>query len=63
MSGIEEFLEDLAALTAKHGILIEGCGCCGSPFLERSGADQKNLPIRFGLTYVPQTGQYAVDAE
>lgn len=27
------FLADLSALTKKHGIVIGGCGCCGSPYL------------------------------
>lgn len=27
----EEFLEDLRLLTEKHGLVITGCGCCGSP--------------------------------
>ena len=30
---IAGFLEELAALTRKHGIKIHGCGCCGSPSL------------------------------
>lgn len=29
------FLRELAALTRKHGLAITGCGCCGSPSLER----------------------------
>ena len=39
------FLLGLRELTRKHGISIDGCGCCGSPYLvddadvsdERSG--------------------------
>lgn len=27
------FLEELTALSRKHGIKISGCGCCGSPSL------------------------------
>lgn len=27
------FLAELTILTRKHGIRIDGCGCCGSPFL------------------------------
>lgn len=31
----EAFVLELRALTLKHGIAIEGCGCCGSPYLTR----------------------------
>ncbi len=31
---VAEFLDELSALTRKHKIVIGGCGCCGSPFLE-----------------------------
>jgi len=27
------FLMDLEDISRKHGIIIEGCGCCGSPGL------------------------------
>ncbi len=30
---VAAFLAELAELTARHGIKIDGCGCCGSPFL------------------------------
>lgn len=30
---INDFLIDLAILSQKYGIKIEGCGCCGSPVL------------------------------
>lgn len=30
---VKEFLEELTSLTKKYGIVVEGCGCCGSPFL------------------------------
>lgn len=29
----EAFLRDLDALAIKHGVVIGGCGCCGSPWL------------------------------
>lgn len=30
----EAFMLDLKELTVKHGVVIDGCGCCGSPFLD-----------------------------
>lgn len=29
----KEFLKDLTDLSHKYKIYIEGCGCCGSPYL------------------------------
>ena len=29
----ELFLKELTELTKKYGIYINGCGCCGSPYL------------------------------
>jgi hypothetical protein len=28
------FLDELTALSKKYGILIGGCGCCNSPYLQ-----------------------------
>lgn len=36
----EVFLKELTALSIKYGIVIEGCGCCGSPYLEFLREDQ-----------------------
>lgn len=36
---IESFLSDLAGLAASHGIIVVGCGCCGSPFLMKKEKD------------------------
>lgn len=30
---VESFLKDIGEVCRKHGIGINGCGCCGSPFL------------------------------
>jgi len=32
---VEKFLEELTELSKKHGVTIWGCGCCGSPWLEK----------------------------
>lgn len=29
---IEAFLHDLRKISLKHGVVIGGCGCCGSPW-------------------------------
>lgn len=42
----EAFLADLGAISSKHGVVISGCGCCGSPFLNHGNAD--GTPIRSG---------------
>ena len=34
---LNQFLEELTALTKKHGFAIGGCGCCGSPWLYDDG--------------------------
>jgi hypothetical protein len=34
-----DFLADLTALSRKHGIVVTGCGCCGSPSLVEAGSD------------------------
>lgn len=63
MPGADEFLKELADLTAKHGLVIGGCGCCGSPFLERTDDDSTDRPTRFNLTYSAVAQRYTVDPE
>ena len=31
---IQDFLKRLAALSEETGVVIQGCGCCGSPSLQ-----------------------------
>lgn len=33
MSTLEDFLRDYYYLCIKHGYRIDGCGCCGSPYI------------------------------
>lgn len=30
---LESFLKELSELTKKYNIKIDGCGCCGSPYV------------------------------
>lgn len=42
---LERFLQELTALSDKYEIYIEGCGCCGSPWLNdiQAGKSYDNL--------------------
>lgn len=55
MNKIELFLQDLAELTKKHGIKIDGCGCCGSPWLE-----DNEMVIAEDLVYDEKAEKYTV---
>lgn len=35
MNDFEQFLEEFSALSRKYKIRVGGCGCCGSPWIER----------------------------
>lgn len=37
MIDVEAFLDEYEALCSKHGLFVEGCGCCDSPYLETVG--------------------------
>jgi hypothetical protein len=36
---IEAFIADLAELSKKHGVIVGGCGECGSPWVEERSPD------------------------
>lgn len=31
---VEAFMKELEQLTKKHGIAVDACGCCNSPWVE-----------------------------
>ena len=45
---LKAFLQELTALSDKYEIYIEGCGCCGSPWLNdiQAGKNYDNLAYR-----------------
>ena len=38
MKNVETFLEGLIKLSRETGIVVGGCGCCGSPYLSEEKA-------------------------
>lgn len=47
---INAFLRDLSEVTRKHGLKIDGCGCCNSPRVEK--LDEKELAWTDGMYVV-----------
>lgn len=39
--GVMAFLAELSALSTKYNIYINGCGCCRSPYLDRTKRPQR----------------------
>lgn len=50
----EAFLSDLRRISLKHGVVVCGCGCCGSPFLSGLGSKSKQKKMK---------GRYAISAD
>ncbi len=37
-SELRQFVDELEELSKKHNVAVDGCGCCGSPYvLRKSG--------------------------
>ncbi len=61
---ITKFLNELSILTNKYGIIIGGCGCCGSPYLEKINFEDFNdngEKWHQDLNYIEETGKYIVE--
>ena len=53
---LESFLAELTALSEKHNLYIGGCGCCGSPWIDRPGAPNEATELRMNTN-----GKYEAD--
>ena len=45
-----KFLVGLEKLSRETGVVIGGCGCCGSPYLREMGAESSQSGYGFGST-------------
>ena len=44
---LNNFLEELSALSNKYGFVIEGCGCCGSPWIYNNNSKESYDNLAF----------------
>lgn len=51
----QAFIEGLTKLTRETGIVIAGCGCCGSPFL---GTEEEGYIINKKWRYIYDPDEY-----
>ncbi len=49
---MEDFLIGLTKLTRDTDIVIEGCGCCGSPYFALSNDKEELADERSGYGYI-----------
>ena len=61
---VAEFLEGLADLSQRTGLVVGGCGCLGSPYLEHTGEGRPEVYGRLSATgrYVAQPSDHALYA-
>lgn len=58
MENIDLFLQELTKLSKKYNIVIGGCGCCGSPYLDDIKAQEL---IKTDLCWDNNNEQYKVN--
>jgi hypothetical protein len=52
---VAAFMEEFIPLAKKHGLMIAGCGCCGSPWIGViEEADAGSIPDRIDLGLEPK---------
>ncbi|MFU0240394.1 hypothetical protein ACKI1J_32235 [Streptomyces scabiei] len=59
---VTAFLQDLSALTEKYGLVIAGCGCCGSPWLNPAAEEGTAPSLRSRVQFNHQTRQYGTES-
>lgn len=53
------FLQEYAALCEKHGMCIEACGCCNSPYFS-DFTDTDSVRLTHHLAEILETGERAL---
>ena len=60
---IKAFLKELTELSKWHGIVIGGCGCCGSPFLMDIERANKSSKKKRGCRYRRYSKEYGISGD
>ena len=56
----QEFLLRLSALSRELGVTIEGCGCCGSPFLAELPAGEAGAAGHAPIVFDREAREYLI---
>jgi hypothetical protein len=58
---VTDFLRDLSALTVTYGLVIAGCGCCASPWINPVTHEDTAPAAANRLTFNHETQQYETE--